>query len=199
VTPNAAAIFSPLQFTQKIDKNLPVNPAVTFANPVGKLFGTFSYDKMNNGAQWSALWYSLADHHLICSETKPWDGGTGGYGYTECDPSSEQWQPGDYEVQIFVGVNWESSGRFSVTGQPPPPTVTPTPSRTHIPTTTLTPTRTKAPTLNPAYSLTPSPTRSPYPTITSTRTPPPTSTQIPSWTPKVTDTRLPTLIPSPQK
>ena len=116
VTPNAAAIFSPLQFSQKIDKNLPVKPAVTFANPVGRLYGAFSYDKMNNGAQWSALWYRLADHVLICTETKPWDGGTGGYGYTECNPSSEQWQPGDYEVQIFVGVNWENSGRFSVTG-----------------------------------------------------------------------------------
>jgi len=48
----------------------------------------------------------------ICSETKPWDGSTGGYGYTQCNPSSEQWQPGDYEVQLFVGLTWISSGSF---------------------------------------------------------------------------------------
>jgi hypothetical protein len=204
VTPNAAVLFSPLQFTQKIEKNLPVGPTDTFANPVGKLYGTFSYDKMNTGAQWTALWYRLADHQIICSETKPWDGSTGGYGYTECNPSAEQWQPGDYEVQIFVGLVWISSGRFSVTGPASTVTITLTPSRTKIPSSTPIPTHTKTTTAfpsstftqsvtpSPSSSLTPSVTPSPYPSLTFTYTPPPTSTMIPSLTPRITDTRLPT-------
>jgi formylglycine-generating enzyme required for sulfatase activity len=119
VTPNAGVIFSPmLEFSQTIEGNQPVNPTSVFANPVSKLYGAFSYDKMNSGVQWSAVWYLLDDNSLVCYETKPWDGGTGGYGYTSCTPPSELWQPGNYEVRIYVGLILESAGRFSITGQP---------------------------------------------------------------------------------
>ena len=70
VTPNPDAIISPVTFSQKIDaKNQAINPAKTFAMPVGHLYATFSFDKMTKGMQWSALWYR--DGVLVYSESTP--------------------------------------------------------------------------------------------------------------------------------
>jgi hypothetical protein len=155
VTPNPEAVFSPVVFAQSIDKKLqPVKPAVEFANPVGHLYGTFSYNNMVPGSQWTAIW--LRDGQLVYAESKPWDGGNGGYGYTDWNPTADAWLPGNYEVQIFVGLQFKLSNRFTVTGDAPTP----------IPTVTLTPT----------ITLTPSP--------TVTRTPTGTRTRIPTQTPK---------------
>ena len=149
VLPAPDAVFSPLQFAQKIDpKNLPVNPAASFTIPVGHLYGTFSFDKMKDGAQFSALWYRGSD--LVYFESFPWKGGTGGYGYTDWNPKPEEWLPGDYVVQIFIGTDWKQTGRFTVSGstvtQGPKgtATVTPTVTRTRVLSPTPPPTRTKA-------------------------------------------------------
>jgi hypothetical protein len=136
-----------------------VNPAAQFANPVGHLYGTFSYDNMIEGVQWSALWYR--DGQLVYLETAPWNGGSGGYGYTDWNPSSELWLAGNYEVQIFIGSQWKVSGLFIVTGDPPTATVTltqtPTQTSTYTPTptNTLRPTRTQTPTRTPRVTPTP--------------------------------------------
>jgi hypothetical protein len=177
VTPNISdAIFSHLSFAQKInDQNQPVDPAVEFANPVGHLYAAFSFDKITAGAQWSALW--LRDGTLVYYESYPWNGGSGGYGYTDWNPSSADWLPGNYEVQIFLGAQWMQSGRFKITGQPPSPTTTlsPTPSssptRTLLPTGTITPTRTQRPTETETSTRTLRPTQTitPTPTLTKTR------------------------------
>jgi hypothetical protein len=212
VTPNPASVFSTMQFSKsiKVDKNtnqpLPVDPATEFGNPVGALYATFSYDKMSPNSQWSMLWYRLSDHTLICSALKPWDGSTGGYGYSECSPSADQWLPGDYEVQIFVGTSWNQSSRFTVTGTAPTTTITPTPSRTITstftststktppgPTLTFTVTLTRTPSLTPTITLT----RTPSLTPTPSKTPPPTSTMRPSLTPAPTETHWPSLTPRP--
>jgi hypothetical protein len=200
VTPNPAAIFSPLVFTQEIDENfMPVNPGEVFQNPVGHLYAQFSYDQMTPGAQWTALWYYGSE--LIHYETKPWDGGTGGFGYTDWNPEPHLWQPGEYEIQIFVGFEWKTSGRFIVEGDAPTPlpsatptsspspTATATGTRTATPTRTITPTRTS--TRTPAPTATRTVTRTPWPTATF----PPTRTPRPTLTP--TRTQTPTLTPSP--
>src|SRR4030042_4771943 len=151
-TPNPAAVFSPLQFAKELDENfLPIDPATVFQNPVGHLYAQLTYDKMTPGAQWSALWYY--GDQLVHYETNPWDGGTGGIGYTDWNPEPYQWFTGEYEVQIFVGTSWKSSSRFTVEGQPPTavPSLTPTPTRTSTttigPTLTRTSNSTHAPTL----------------------------------------------------
>ena len=136
-TPNPASVFSDIVFAREIDKdNQPVDPGTEFANPILSLYGTYSYDKMTVGSQWSALWYFQPgpDEKLICYESNPWDGSTGGYGYTNCNLSSDLWQPGEYEVRIFVGIDWKSSGRFTVTGAPPTAKPTASPTRTIGPT-----------------------------------------------------------------
>ncbi len=186
VTANPNAIFSKPLFSREINqKNFQsVDPAAEFANPITKLYATFSFDKMNNGAQWTAMWVRLSDKKVICVESEPWKAGTGGYGYSLCQPLTDQWLAGDYEFNMFTGTIYKVTGRFKVTGNPP----------TAIPTITLTPTLT--PTYTPTVTYTPTP---PPPTWTMvpTLTPVPTSTMAPSFTPVPTATHAPTLTLAP--
>jgi hypothetical protein len=150
VTPSGNEVFSPLTFATGFDAAYnPIGRATSFRNPVGHLYALFSYDQMQAGVQWSALWYR--DGELVHYESIEWDGGTGGYGFTDWNPPPEQWLPGSYYVVIFVGLDAKIDGIFEVTGDPP--TTTPTPSATAAPTATLTgtvthtlwPTNTQAP------------------------------------------------------
>ncbi|MDX1437584.1 MAG: hypothetical protein R3335_12275 [Anaerolineales bacterium] len=180
VTSLPNAVFSPLTFTRDIDENYqPIDPATEFELPLGHMYSLFSYDGMVDGVQWTALWYR--DGRLVHFETKPWDGGTGGLGYTDWLPDPSEWEPGNYEIQIFIGLDWVVVGRFIVLGdvvveptaadassptQPPPalptssgpstPTVTPIPP---------TPTLTRQPTATP---VTPTVTITRWPTATET-------------------------------
>ena len=162
VTPNPDVVFSPVRFSRRIDQDWqPINPAFEFENPVGQIFATFSYNNMAVGSQWSALWYW--EDELVHYQTRPWQDGTGGYGYSNWSPPSDQWRAGMYEVQIFVGSEWKISGFFSVSGEPPTPTITNTPTQTHTPSNTPTPSAT----------VTPTHTRWPTATLTPTETPRP--------------------------
>lgn len=206
VTPNPDAVFSDLVFTQGIDALYqPVAAGTEFQNPVGHLYAVFSYDQMVDGSQWTALWFRNGE--LVYFETRVWDGGTGGFGYTDWNPDPSEWLPGQYEVQIFNGLIWKRSGRFTVQGEPPTPAPTLTPSISPTPTRTLTPTRTPSPTRTATLPPALRPTRTPYlsPTITPSRTPYPTLTRTPvtptrtlppTRTPLPTRTRYPTLTPS---
>jgi hypothetical protein len=114
VTPNADAALSSIEVARSLGQNnQPVNSSDRFVLPIGRLYGTFTYDKLQDGVQWTALWV-LGDE-MICQESIPWDGGTGGYGYTECEP--EEWREGEYEIQIFLGEQWKVSTRFTVVSE----------------------------------------------------------------------------------
>jgi hypothetical protein len=135
-TPGPEAVLSPILVAESLTGfNIPIDPAETFDNPVGRLYGAFSYDHMSDGVRWSAFWN--LDGETICFETKPWDGGTGGYGYTDCLPE-QGWPEGSYEIQIFVGTEWEVSTRFQIRGAPPTPSPTPTATLRAAPTPTRT-------------------------------------------------------------
>jgi hypothetical protein len=156
VTPNPNVVFSTLQFTTD-GFGYPVsNPGTVFQNPVGHLYAIFTYDQMMPGTQWTALWFR--EGVLVHYQTIPWDGGTGGVGFTDWNPSPDQWIPGLYEVQNFVGEEFVGNGRFLVQGAPP----TPAP--------TITPTFTKIPTHTPTASSTPTPSKTPLPSDTPTVT-----------------------------
>ncbi len=90
---------------------------------------------------------------LVHWESQPWDGGTGGLGYTDWDAQPSDWQPGDYEVQIFVGVQWKVANTFTVEGEAPTPVSSPsattTPSPTGTPSSTATPSQTLTPLVSP--------------------------------------------------
>jgi hypothetical protein len=157
LTPPPEAVFSPITFTNRgLDEDYnPIQPSTAFTNPVGHLYGVFSYARMEPDVQWSALWHR--DGELVHYETLPWDGGSGGIGYTEWNPAPEAWQPGRYTVTLFLGTDWYVTGAFVVEGTPP----------------TSTPTLTPSPTLIPSPTWTPSPTITPSPTRTLTPSPPP--------------------------
>lgn len=127
------AIFSPITFSTKIENGLVVDPQASFDPPITVMYGGFSYDKMSPGVQWSVVW--LFNNEIICSETRAWTWTTGGYGFSDCSRDAGQWLPGDYEVQIFVGQTWKTSGRFLIRGEsesgtPAPQAVTDTPTVT---------------------------------------------------------------------
>lgn len=199
VTPPAEAVFSPLRFAQGIDLAYnPINPSNSFTNPVEKMYAIFSYDQMADGVQWTALWYR--DGELVYFETKPWEGGTGGFGFSDWQPEPEDWLPGNYQVHIFIGLELKVSGEFSVSGFPP--TRTPTQTNTPTVTNTLTPTATMTPTITPipTATITRWPTQTPTASNTPrppTRTPIPTSTPLPTNTPIPTRTFRPTITPTP--
>ena len=201
ITPNPDAVFSTISFTDGLDDEFrPLRPGETFENPIGHMYALFSYDGMVTGSQWTALWYRNGE--LVHYETLPWDGQTGGFGYTDWNPDPSEWLPGEYEVQIFIGLLWKQSGLFTVTGEPPTPAPTNTLTPSPTPTPTITPTRTPRQTNTPVPSRTPRPTVTPSlsPTITLTRTPylspTPTLTRTP-W-PTVTKTQVtPSITPQP--
>ena len=187
IEPDENVVFSDLIFARTIDENnQAVSPVTTFQQPVTDIYGVFSYDKMLTGVQWSSVWVRMSDQSVVCYETKPWDASTGGYGYTDCHKGADEWLPGEYDVQIYVGTQWISSGKFTVTGEPPAPTSTRTPSK--IPTNTPTITNTPTPTASRTSTVTPSITFTP----TSSHTPVPTKTKSKTPTMKPTDTRWPT-------
>jgi len=147
VTPNPDAVFSPLQFSTVYDNFECVAPSTTFVNPIRSMTACFSYNNMLPGVQWTAMWYR--DGELVHYETLPWDGTTGGLGYSEWAPPPSEWQPGTYTVQIFVGLEWKVVGQFVVSGEPPTavPSITPSP--------TVSPTITRTPSSTPIKTSTP--------------------------------------------
>jgi type VI secretion system secreted protein VgrG len=132
VTPNPDAIISVLQFSTSVDASgFCVAPAPSFRNPITHMYGCFQYDKMTPGSQWTALWYRNGE--LVRFESYPWNAGTGGIiYYTDWAPTPDQWLPGTYTVQIFVGHEFKRSGFFIVEGEAP--TAAPTVPGAPVPT-----------------------------------------------------------------
>jgi hypothetical protein len=132
VTPNPDAAISPLEFATSVKNSKPVSASTLFRNPIPRIYAYFSYDKMVPGSQWSAVWYRNGDY--VFHESYPWDGATGGYYYSECVSPAGGWQPGNYSVQIYVGVDFKRAGSFTVEGEAPAtPIATLTPAPATIP------------------------------------------------------------------
>jgi len=196
ITPNADAIFSELTFTDGLDSMYrPLKPGKNFSHPIDHIYAVFSYDKMVVGSQWTALW--LRDNELIHYETIPWNGGSGGLGYTDWQPDPSAWLPGDYEVQLFVGAIFKVAGLFTIEGEPPTPRPSPTATASLTPTRTSTATRTPRPTPTPRPSPTIRPTQGPYQSPTPTTKPTAYPTLTRTATPTATLTRTPTLTATP--
>ncbi len=186
VTPDPEARFSPLEFARRLNGNLqPVDPSDLFDQPNETIYGAFSYANMTVGAQWTSLWFR--DGELVAYETLEWNGASGGYGFADLTLPAEEWLPGVYEVQIFVGETWKASGSFEVQGDPPEPTATPTATETPLPTETPIPTETPLPAATATASQT---------ALANTSTPLPTATQLPAAT--ATQTLTPTITLTPQ-
>ena len=131
VTPNPDAVISPLQFGTSIKNSVLEFPSTLIRNPIPRMYAFFSYDGMLPGSQWTAVWYRNGEY--VFHESYPWDGGTGGYYYSECVSPAGGWLAGNYSVQIYVGVVFKRAGSFTVEGEAPATpnaTLTPTPAIT---------------------------------------------------------------------
>ena len=120
------AVFSPIEFSTQTKDSVVINTTNTFTLPITQMYGGYTFDKMVTGVQWSAVW--LYEDSVICFETSEWNFAPGGSGYTDaCNNKTPavEWLPGEYEVQIFVGQTWKTSGRFTVLGNTPPEGLTP--------------------------------------------------------------------------
>ena len=199
VTPNPESVFSDITFAKRLNgEYLPIDPNVRFDQPNTTIYGSFSYDKMIPGTQWSALWFR--DGELIDYESILWNGASGGSGYTDMALPSDEWLSGFYEVQIFVGDTWKRSGYFEIFGDPPTPTptstatMTLTPTETAVNTATIIPTETLKPSETPQPTLTSTGTLIPTLTATSpaTELPTKTPTNVPTQTDVPTQTLTPT-------
>ena len=167
VTPNPDSVFSPLQFSTVYENYECVAPSTTFVNPISEMWACFSYNNMQPGVQWTALWYRGSE--LVHYDTLPWDGTTGGLGFSHWTPPPDMWQPGTYFVQIFVGLEWKVVGQFVVSGDP----YTSTPSITPSVTPSLTPSPAFKATsfINPTLSQAPLSVESATPFFAETATP----------------------------
>ena len=132
VAPNPDAVFSPLQFSTKMEEYQAISPATYFVNPIDDIFAVYSYNNMLPGVQVTELW--MHEGKMVHYNTYPWDGTTGGLGFAECNFTlCDGWESGSYQLQIFVGLDWKVVGIFSIDGEPPTATFTPTPSETPSP------------------------------------------------------------------
>ncbi|HCS38164.1 MAG TPA: hypothetical protein DIW44_01085 [Anaerolineaceae bacterium] len=146
--PDTESIFSPIQFSEEVDEDgLIINTTDTFTLPITEIYAGYTFDKMTTGVRWTAVW--LYEGQYLCAETQIWNFSTGGAGYSDyCNQkiTPDMWKPGDYEVQIFVGQTWKTSGRFTILGNEP--TLDPSVSVTNtldLPQVTITPSLTPAP------------------------------------------------------
>jgi type VI secretion system secreted protein VgrG len=125
-----SAIFSVLEFSTQTKDSVVIDTTDVFNLPITQMFAGFSFDKMALGVQWTAVW--LYEGEILCFESAQWIYSTGGSGYSDACNSQltpDQWKPGNYEVQIFVGQTFKTSGRFLIAGDQTEPTasLTPTP------------------------------------------------------------------------
>jgi hypothetical protein len=152
---NIGALTFVTRYTEDL---LPLDPDTVFFNPVQRVAALFQYRAMNRGVQFTVLWFRQGK--LAFWQSFPWDRAANGTGVVWWDAVPEYFEPASYEVQIFVGHYWRSSGRFDIVGPVPSNTATLFPSKTRLPS------QTPSPLLPPSASPTPRPSLTPRPTDT---------------------------------
>jgi hypothetical protein len=167
-TPAAEVEVGRLRFSTTINGFTLIAPAESFPNPIKQMYAVFAYQPSDQGVAWTALWYQ--ERELKYVDTTSWTSSPPGIGVAHWTRKTVEWEPGDYEVQIFVGTAWKATGSFSLTGEPP--TFTPEATATGTARATATRMLTATPT------GTPSPTTSPVPSPTATQTPLPVKASV---------------------
>ncbi|MDO8753999.1 MAG: hypothetical protein Q7J80_08915, partial [Anaerolineales bacterium] len=104
VTPQSDAEIKDLKFSTRIENGLPAVIRTDFSNPITRMYVFFTYDGLTEGVQWTALWYR--ESVLQYYETKTWAETSKGFDSSVWAQTADQWQPGNYEVQLFIGTKW---------------------------------------------------------------------------------------------
>jgi len=196
VTPQASATIGEIWFSDALNGVYPVGNRLEWSNPLSRMYASFVYTHMTYGAPFTVLWFRNGEL-VFFDPPEPWQAGGRGRGSSKWEPAPHEWHPGEYEVQFFVGTEWKATGHFSVTGEPPSPTFTPTLTLTRtstaLSTSTSTALSTSTSTALSTSTSTALSTSTPSPTWTSSRvapnTPTASRTAPPSRIPSVTPTK----------
>ena len=196
VTPQASATIGEIWFSDALNGVYPVGNRLEWSNPLSRMYASFVYTHMTYGAPFTVLWFRNGEL-VFFDPPEPWQAGGRGRGSSKWEPAPHEWHPGEYEVQFFVGTEWKATGHFSVTGEPPSPTFTPTLTLTRtstaLSTSTSTALSTSTSTALSTSTSTALSTSTPSPTWTSSRvapnTPTASRTATPSRIPNVTPTK----------
>ena len=99
---------------QDIDENnQPVDPGDTFPPGDYWIYLFFTYENMADGVQRSFEWYRNGEFWERCSDEGLWEWGAAGGTYYWCHPSTG-WEPGSYEIRVYVEGELQGAMTFSV-------------------------------------------------------------------------------------
>jgi hypothetical protein len=97
---------------EKDDSSLPVDPGNQFPPGDHWMYLFFAYEGMQNGVARTFAWYRDGEIIERCSDTSLWEWGDHGRTWYGC---SRTWEPGTYEVQVFVESRLQGLAQFVVT------------------------------------------------------------------------------------
>ena len=101
--------------TEKDDRGLPVDPGSEFPPGEHAVFLFFTYEGMQNGVTRTFAWYQDGEFMERCSQTALWEWGDRGRTSYFCKPAGG-WQPGTYEIHVFVEERLQGIAQFVITG-----------------------------------------------------------------------------------
>jgi len=100
---------------EKSEAGRPVDPATTFPEGQHALYLFFTYSGLENGVPRTFAWYKEGEFWPRCSDTDLWAWGPRGATWFFCWPS-DGWQPGDYEIRVFVDARLQGIAGFTIAG-----------------------------------------------------------------------------------
>jgi hypothetical protein len=113
--PGARVTFTAIAM-EKDDRGLPVNPNTQFPPGDHAVFVFFTYEGMQNGVERTFAWYKDGEYYERCSQTTLWNWGDRGRTSYFCHPSTG-WEPGAYEVHVFVEEELQFVAEFVIVGE----------------------------------------------------------------------------------
>lgn len=118
LSPVPAGSEASVKFTalamEKNESGLPVNPGFEFPPGDHAVYVFFTYEGMQNGVERTFIWYKEGEFLERCSQTALWEWGDRGRTSYYCEPSTG-WEPGDYEVHVFVEDRLQFLVEFVIT------------------------------------------------------------------------------------
>jgi hypothetical protein len=117
-SPVPAGSEASIKFTalamEKNESGLPVNAGFEFPPGDHAIYVFFTYEGMQNGVERTFTWYKDGELFERCSQTALWEWGDRGRTSYYCQPSTG-WEPGSYEVHIFVEDRMQFITEFLIT------------------------------------------------------------------------------------
>jgi hypothetical protein len=113
VQPNPDASLSIYALATSISRfNQPVDPGSVFAPGFDTLFIFYAFDNMNWGVPVTRALYR--DGELTFAAQDPWNYYPSGRAYYYFFDLNQTYEPGDYEVQLFIGETLAARETFTV-------------------------------------------------------------------------------------